>query len=107
MRLDLIGEVMHVDHRRLDAITGEAVEAMIDQRAAGDLYQRLRDRPRQRQHARAQTRGEHHRGFRQSLFLRGRAKRARQMRLEPAPQRLQRGMGEIARQRLFDARQQF
>ena len=34
---DLVGEVMHVDHRGFDAGGGELVEHMVDQRLAGDL----------------------------------------------------------------------
>ena len=40
--LDLVGEIMHVDHRALDAGCGQPVEHMIDQRLAGDRHQRLR-----------------------------------------------------------------
>ena len=42
MRLDLVGEPMHVDDRPLDAVLGQAIEAIIDQRAAVDLDERLR-----------------------------------------------------------------
>ena len=40
--LDLLGEVMHIDHRALDAGVRQPVEHVIDQRLAGDLHQRLR-----------------------------------------------------------------
>ena len=60
MRLDLIGEPVHVDDRPLDAVLGQAVEAMIDQGPAADLDQRLRQRLGDRPHARAETGGEHH-----------------------------------------------
>ena len=43
MPLDLVGEVMHVDDRAVDAGVGQAVEHMIDQRLAADLHQRLRE----------------------------------------------------------------
>ena len=36
MLLDLVGEVMHVDHGALDAGLGEPVEHMVDQRLAAD-----------------------------------------------------------------------
>ena len=42
MALDLLGEVMHVDHRALDARFRQPVEHVIDQRLAADLDQRLR-----------------------------------------------------------------
>src|ERR1043166_126044 len=41
MALDLVGEVMDVDHRALDALLGQPVEHVIDQRLAADLDQRL------------------------------------------------------------------
>ena len=44
MRLDPVGEMVDVDDGRLDAGRGEAVEAMVDQRAAADLDERLRQR---------------------------------------------------------------
>ena len=64
MPLDLLGEVMHVDHRALDAGLGQPVEHMIDQRLAGDLDQRLRHRVGERPHARAEAGGQHHGGLR-------------------------------------------
>ena len=42
MPLELFGEVMHVDHRALDARFRQAVEHVIDQRLAADLDQGLR-----------------------------------------------------------------
>ncbi len=36
MALDLVGEVMHVDHRALDAGVGQPVEHVVDQRLAAD-----------------------------------------------------------------------
>ena len=50
MRLDLVGEPMHVDDRPLDAVLGQAVEGMIDERPAADLDQRLRQRLGDRPH---------------------------------------------------------
>ena len=58
--LDLIGEVMHVDDRALDAGVGEAVEHIVDQRLAADGDQWLRDRAVVRPHAGAETRRHHH-----------------------------------------------
>ena len=58
--LDLLGEVMHIDHRALDARLGQPVEHVIDQRLAGDLDQRLRHLVGERAHARAEAGGEHH-----------------------------------------------
>src|SRR6185437_5335854 len=58
--LDLIGEMMDVDDRGLDAGGGEAVEHVVDQRLAADGHQRLRHRVGERTHARAEARGEHH-----------------------------------------------
>ena len=43
MALDLVGEVMHVDDRALDARLGEAIEHVVDQRLAADRDQRLRE----------------------------------------------------------------
>ena len=43
VRLDLIGEVMDVDDRGLDAGLGQPVEDVVDQRSAADPHQRLRD----------------------------------------------------------------
>ena len=60
MPLDLVGEVVHVDHRALDAGIGEAVEHIVDQRLAADRHQRFRDRAVVRPHARAETRRQHH-----------------------------------------------
>ncbi len=42
MRLDLVGEPVHVDDRAGDAVVGEAVEAMVDERPARHLDERLR-----------------------------------------------------------------
>ena len=73
MRLDLVGVPVDVDDRPLDAVLGQPIEAMIDERPAADLDQGLRQRIGDRPHARSQTRGEHHgglgrgRGHRRSL----------------------------------------
>ena len=42
MPLDLVGEVVNIDDRALDAGFRQPVEHVIDQRLAGDLDQRLR-----------------------------------------------------------------
>ena len=63
MRLDLIGVPVDVDDCAFDAVLGQPIEAMIDQGPAADLDQRLRQHVRDRAHARAQTRSEHHGGL--------------------------------------------
>ena len=60
MALDLLGEVMHVDHRALDARVRQPVEHVIDQRLAADLDQRLRHVVGERAHARAEAGRQHH-----------------------------------------------
>ena len=60
MRLHLVGEVVDVDDDGVDAGFLEAVEDMVEKRAAGDLDQRLGLRQRQRAHARAEAGGEQH-----------------------------------------------
>ena len=58
--LDLLGEVMHVDHRALDAGFRQPVEHVIDQRLAADLDQWLRHFVGERAHAGAEARRQHH-----------------------------------------------
>jgi hypothetical protein len=60
MALHLLGEVMNIDHRPLDAGRGEAVEHVVDQRLARDRDQRLRHFFGERMHAGAHAGGEHH-----------------------------------------------
>ena len=60
MAFDLVGEVMHVDDRALDAGVGQPVEHVIDQRLAADLDQRLGDLAVVGAHARAEPGGQHH-----------------------------------------------
>ena len=60
MILDLVRHVVHVDDGGFDARVGKAIEHVIDQRLAGDLDQRLRQRVGQRAHARPEPGGEHH-----------------------------------------------
>ena len=60
MPLDLVGEVMHVDHRPFDAGFGEAVEHVVDQRLAADRHQGFRHRAVVRPHAGAEARRQHH-----------------------------------------------
>ena len=62
MPLDLLGQMMDVDHRALDAGLGEPVEHVVDQRLAGDRHQRLRHAIGERAHAQAEAGGEHHGG---------------------------------------------
>jgi len=64
MRLDQGRQVVDVDDGGLDAGRLEAVEGMVDQRAAGDLDQRFRHGGAQGPHALADPRGKHHRPFR-------------------------------------------
>ena len=59
MRLQHVGEVVHVDHHLLHAGLVQAVEGEVDERPAADLDQRLRHRRSERQHALAKTRGKH------------------------------------------------
>jgi hypothetical protein len=60
MGFELVGQVMHVDHGRLDAGRGKAVEHMIDERPAGKRHERLRHARGQRAHPLAIACGEHH-----------------------------------------------
>ena len=62
MAFDLVGEIMHVDDRALDARRREPVEHMIDQRLAGDRNERLRHVVGQRPHPLAEAGGKHHGG---------------------------------------------
>ena len=64
MRFDPVGEPVDVDDRRLDAVLGQPIETMVDQRPSADLDQRLRQRLGDRAHALAETRSEHHGRFR-------------------------------------------
>ena len=58
----LIGEVMNVDHRLLDAGGRDAIEHVVDERPPADAHERLRDRVGDRPHALPDAGGEHHRG---------------------------------------------
>src|SRR5262245_3427390 len=60
---ELIGEIVDVDHRRLDAGLHEPVEHMIDQWPAGKRYERLWHTQGQRAHALAESGSKHHRGL--------------------------------------------
>ena len=64
--LNLIGEMMDIDNGALDALLGEAVEHVVDQRLAADLHERLGELAVERAHARAEPGSEHHRAFRPS-----------------------------------------
>ena len=66
--LDLVGEMMDVDHRALDALLGEPVEHVVDQRLAADRDQRLGQLAVERPHARAEPGGEHHGAFRRVVI---------------------------------------
>ena len=66
MTLDLVGQVMDIDHRALDADGREPVEHVVDQRLVADLDQRLRDRAVERPHPRAKAGRKHH-----GVFWRG------------------------------------
>ena len=58
--LDLVGEVMHVHHRALDAGFRQPVEHVVDQRLAADRHQRLGYLAVERTHARAEPGRQHH-----------------------------------------------
>ena len=58
--MHLVGEVVHVDHRALDAGFGQTVEHVVDQRLAADFDQRLGPPVGERAHARAEAGGKHH-----------------------------------------------
>jgi len=60
MLLDLVGKVVHVDHRALDPGLRQTIEHVIDQRLAGDLHQRLGDLAIEGTHAGAEAGGQHH-----------------------------------------------
>jgi len=60
VRLQEIGEMVHVHDGLLDARGGEAVEHVIDQRLAVHLDHRLGLAVGQRPHARAEAGGEDH-----------------------------------------------
>jgi hypothetical protein len=64
MALDLVGEVVDIDHRVLDPFGSEAIEHVVDQWLAADHDQRLGKPAAERTHARAETRCEHHGAFR-------------------------------------------
>ena len=64
MALDLVGEVMDVDDRALDALFGEAIEHVVDQRLAADRDQRLGNAAVEGAHARTESGREHHGAFR-------------------------------------------
>ena len=68
MALDLVGQVMHVDDRALDAGVGQPVEHVVDQRLAADLDQRLRNLAVERAHARAEPGRQHHGAARSALM---------------------------------------
>ena len=72
MPLDLIGEVVNVHDRALDPLLRQAVEGIVDQSFAADLYERLGYLAVVRPHARAEPGREHHRasrcGYRGRLF---------------------------------------
>ena len=70
MPLHRVGEMMHIDHRALDAGIGKAVEPVIDQRFAADRDQRLGDVAVIRPHARAKTGSQHYRAFRHHRIAR-------------------------------------
>ncbi len=62
--LDLVGQVMDIDHGLLDPGGRQPVEHVVDQRLVADLDQRLRNRAVERPHARAKPGREHHGVFR-------------------------------------------
>ena len=64
MRLDLLGQVMHVDHDALHARPRERIEQPVDQRLTTHLEQRLRRVVGQRTHPRAEAGRQHHCGMR-------------------------------------------
>ena len=70
MLLDLIRQVMHVDHRAFDPGVGQAVEHVIDQRLAADPHQRLGELAVEWAHAGAETRRQHHGAVRDGAALR-------------------------------------
>ena len=58
--LDLVGEVMDVDDGALDALLGEAIEHVVDQRLAANRDQRLGEAAIEGPHACTQSGREHH-----------------------------------------------
>ncbi len=58
--LDLVGEMVDVDHGGLHADRGEAIEHVIDQRLAAHRHQRFGHRIGERAHARAKAGGQDH-----------------------------------------------
>src|SRR5262249_1878176 len=67
MALDLVRKVMDVHDRALDALRGEPVEHVVDQRLAADRHQRLRQLAVERAPARAEAGGEHHGALRRGV----------------------------------------
>ena len=59
---DLVGQVVHIDHRLADAGVAELVEHVIKQRLARDPHQRFRHLVGEGAHPHAETGGEDH-GF--------------------------------------------
>ena len=59
MPLQRVGEMVHVDHRALDAGVGQPVERVVDQRFAAERDQRFGDVAVVRPHPRAQPRRQH------------------------------------------------
>ena len=70
MPLHGVGEVMHVDHRALDAGIGKPIERIIDQGFAADRDQGLRDVAVMRPHPRAETGRQHYRAVRHHRIAR-------------------------------------
>ena len=64
MVLDLVGEMMDVDDRSLDAGRGQAVEHIVEQRLAADRDQRLGRAIGERPHAHAVAGRQNHGGAR-------------------------------------------
>jgi hypothetical protein len=61
MRFERARQIVDVHHGLFDARRAQPVEAMVDQRAPGDLDQRLGPGRRQRPHPLAEPRRQHHR----------------------------------------------
>ena len=77
---DLVGEVVDVDHNRVDAPGRQPVKHMIKERLPTDLDQRLRLGVRQGTHTRAESGRQHHGAFRH----RGRGRACHGQRIDPA-----------------------
>jgi hypothetical protein len=60
MPFDLVGEVMHIDHRAFDAGVRQPVKHMVEQGFARDPHQRLRHCVGERAHAVAEAGGQNH-----------------------------------------------